>query len=448
MKSIELEQAILGACLLEGEAIDQVVDLIQPEMFYAERHQVVWQALKGQAIQNKPTDIIGIVEALKQQGHLEKIGGAFYLSQLTQRVNQAGNIEHQSRILAQYYMQRQVSGICNKYGTMADRQEGDPLEVLDGITDEVLSLSNLVIDSEPVMAGQALHDFQEWQEKALNSDGGVIGIPSGIDKLDRITKGFKGSDLIIVAGRPGMGKSAFAMQIALNCVRRKEPAIFFSIEMPSIKVITRVLAAESGVDFGRVRDKDYPENGEADIVIQEAKQRIANYPLMIVDEGAVDIGKVQAISKRAKSRLGGLGCIVVDYLQLMKGTGNRKGENREQEIASISRGLKEIAKKLDVPVIALSQFSRAVEQRPDKRPMLSDLRESGAIEQDADMVIGKYRDSYYDILEDENGEPTEGTAEIIILKHRDGELGTIKVGEKLSQMRFFNLDENETYNHF
>lgn len=421
----ELERAVLGALMLEKEAVIEVVEILQPEVFYNEKHKEVYLAIRDLFTNSEPVDLLTVTNQLRARGKLDFIGGPFYLSQLTQRVNQAGNIVFHCRILLQYYIKRELINISYKIEQNAFDDTIDVFDLLDQMEQALFEVSEMNIrknysDMRSVM-GEAI---QELEAMKGNKDG-LTGIPSGFSALDRVTAGWQRSDLVILAARPGMGKTAFVLSTMRNAaVDFQRGVAIFSLEMSSVQLVKRLIAAEAELDSEKLKTGKLSSLEWEQLVTKTS--RLSEAPIFIDDTPALSVLELRAKCRRLKAQHN-IELVIIDYLQLMTGE-SKGGGNREQEIAFISRSLKQLAKELDVPVIALSQLSRAVETRGgDKKPQLSDLRESGSIEQDADMVAFLYRPEYYGITEDEEGNPVAGMGEVIIAKHRNGSLENVSL---------------------
>lgn len=424
-QAVDLEEAVLGALMLEKEAVNTVIDILQPKSFYKDHHQKIFSAIQDLFQKSEPIDLLTVTNELKQRGELDLIGGAYFITQLTNRVASAANIEFHARVISQKYIQRELIRISSDIITDAYDETTDVFTLLDKAESNLFSVAEGNIrknyDSMSTLIREAITQI----ETAKNQEGGVIGVASGFTALDRVTSGWQPSDLIIIAARPAMGKTSFVLSLARNAaVDFNMPVAFFSLEMSSIQLVTRLISAESEISSEKLRSGNL-----ADHEIQQIHSKItelAEAPLFIDDTAGLSVFELRAKARRLKAQHN-IQLLIIDYLQLMSGGGDNKG-NREQEISMISRSLKSIAKELSIPVIALSQLSRAVETRGgDKRPQLSDLRESGSIEQDADMVQFIHRPEYYGLTEDEEGNPTNGVANIIIAKHRNGSVCDIQL---------------------
>ncbi len=425
-QAVDLEEAVLGALMLEKEAVNAAIDILQPKSFYKEIHQKIFSAIQDLFQRSEPVDILTVTNELKQRGELDLIGGPYYITQLTNRVASAANIEFHARIISQKYIQRELIRISSEIITDAYDETTDVFSLLDKAETNLFSVAEGNIRKNYETMSDLIRESIKKIEEAKNQESGVIGVASGFTALDRMTAGWQPSDLVIIAARPAMGKTSYVLSLARNAaVDFNIPVAFFSLEMSSIQLVTRLVSAESEISSEKLRSG----NLRAD-EIQQIHTKIdglAEAPIFIDDTAGLSIFELRAKARRLKSQHD-IQLLIVDYLQLMTGGGDNKNGNREQEISMISRSLKSIAKELNIPVLALSQLSRAVETRGgDKRPQLSDLRESGSIEQDADMVQFIHRAEYYGLTEDEAGNSTTGMATIIIAKHRNGSVGDVKL---------------------
>lgn len=424
-QAIEMEQAVLGAMMLEKEAVNQAIDIVKPPMFYKEAHQEIFGAIQDLFSKAEPIDILTVTNALKSNGKLEFVGGPYYISQLTNRVASSANVEFHARIIAQKFIQRELIRISSEIIHDAFEDTTDVFDLLDRAEQNLFAVSeeNLRKGSESMQA--LISSAIENIEEAGRQEGMVSGIPSGFTQLDRLTSGWQKSDLVILAARPGMGKTAFVLSMARNItVDHKLPVAMFSLEMSALQLVTRLISSETELEAEKLK-KGQLANYEYEQLNSKVNNLI-DAPLHIDDTPALSIFELRAKSRRLKAQHD-IQLIIIDYLQLMSAAGSDAG-NREQEISNISRSLKSLAKELNVPIIALSQLNRSVETRGGtKKPLLSDLRESGAIEQDADLVSFIYRPEYYQLEQDEDGEPTKGMGKIIIAKHRNGPLDEIKL---------------------
>jgi len=419
----DLEEAILGALMLEKKALTDVVEFLRPEHFYSDQHKEIYTSIIDLFKSSEPVDMRTVVAQLRKNGKLEIVGGAYYIAELTSKVSSAANIEYHARIIIEMAIKRDLIQIASQVHHEAYEDTTDVFELLDKTEQSIFQISDSNLRKNyDNMKSLMFRAFQELQEKKNHKDG-LTGIPSGFSRLDRITSGWQKSDLVIIAARPGMGKTAFIVSALRNAaVDFNHPVAIFSLEMASLQLVNRLISAEAELESEKIKKGNLAEFEWQQLV--HKTNRLSSAPIFIDDTPALSILELRAKCRRLKAEHN-VQLIVVDYLQLMKG---EAGGNREQEIASISRALKGIAKELNVPVIALSQLSRGVETRGgDKRPQLSDLRESGSIEQDADIVMFLYRPEYYKITEYEDGTPSQGVAEVIIAKHRNGSLDSVRL---------------------
>ncbi|MFN4314440.1 MAG: replicative DNA helicase [Chitinophagaceae bacterium] len=443
----DLEEAVLGAIMLEKSAFDTVIEILKPECFYVEAHQRIFAAMQGLANKSQPIDILTVAEELRFREELEMIGGAYYVTKLTNAVVSAANIEAHARIILQKFIQRELIRISGEIIGDAYEDSTDVFDLLDDaetklyqITSNHLKKDFDSIDSVLVKTIQRIEDLRHKNED-------VTGVPSGFSHLDRVTYGWQNTDLIILAARPAVGKTAFALNLARNAAMnpsKPTPVALFSLEMSAGQLVQRILSAESEIWLEKIARGKLEEH-EMKQLYARGIQRLAQAPLFIDDTPALNIFELRAKCRRLKNKHN-IGMVIIDYLQLMSGAGENRNTNREQEISNISRNLKGLAKELNIPIIALSQLSRAVEQRGAKEgsrvPQLSDLRESGAIEQDADMVMFLYRPEYYEMTQNAEGENVKGLTEVKIAKHRNGSLDTIKLKALLHIQKFTNWDED------
>ncbi|ANE52608.1 replicative DNA helicase [Flavisolibacter tropicus] len=437
----ELEDAVLGAVMLEKGAFDTVVEILKPECFYVDANQRIFKAMKSLANKSQPIDILTVVEELRMLEELEAVGGPYYVTKLTNSVVSAANIEAHSRIILQKFIQRELIRISGEIINDAYEESADVFDLLDQaeskmyeVTSKHLKSSYQSIDSVLVQTIQRIEEMRHRNED-------ITGVPSGFPSLDKVTYGWQNTDLVILAARPAVGKTAFALNLARNAAldpRKQTPVAVFSLEMGAAQLVGRILAAESEIHLEKI-SRGKMEEHEMKQLYAKGIQKLAQAPIFIDDTASLNIFELRAKCRRLKN-INNIGMIIIDYLQLMSGTGG--SGNREQEISTISRSLKHLAKELQVPIIALSQLSREVEKRKDgnKMPQLSDLRESGAIEQDADMVCFIYRPEYYDVTQNEMGESNRGETHLRIAKHRNGSLETIVLRARLEIQRFF--DDN------
>lgn len=437
-QATELEEAVLGSLMIDRNALSKVIDILNPETFYLDSHQLIFSAIKDLFGASEAVDILTVAQLLRKGGNLERVGGESKLINLSTRVSSSAHIEYHARIVVQKHIQRELIRISNELIEKAYDEATDVLDLLDSAEQSLFSVSqgNLKrnYESSLNLVKQALDRIS-----AISQREGLSGVPSGFREVDRVTSGWQNSDLIILAARPGMGKTAFALSMARNmALDHKIPVAFFSLEMSSIQLITRMISSETGIGAEKLRRGNLDTTEWAQLTSKV--KGLQDAPLFIDDTPGLSIFDLRAKCRRLVSQHQ-IGVIVIDYLQLMTAGNSKAGGNREQEISSISRALKSIAKELEIPVIALSQLSRAVETRGgSKRPLLSDLRESGAIEQDADIVSFIYRPQYYKIHEwDDDQSPSDGQAELIIAKHRNGSLENIRLRFEDTMARFSDI---------
>lgn len=437
----ELEEAVLGAVMIEENAINEVVDILKDDSFYVDAHQRIWRAIRLLFQNQAPIDLLTVTEQLKKNGDLEAVGGAFYIAQLTNKIGSAANVEYHARLIAEKHIQRMLISTSTEIITEAYEDTTDVFELLDKAEKNLFSIAenNLKRNSEDI-SSLLMTELKEIDVRMANSEDHLNGVPSGFIDLDRATGGWQKSDLIILAARPAMGKTAFTLALARNAaVDHKRPVAVFSLEMSSAQLVQRLISMETHIPAEKIR-RGSLEQYEYQILTSKI-DNLRNAPIFIDDTPAINVFELRSKCRRLKQQHD-IQMVVIDYLQLMSGSVDNKGGNREQEISQISRALKGLAKELEIPVIALSQLSRAVETRGgDKKPILSDLRESGAIEQDADIVVFLYRGEYYGIDTDTDGQSTKDIAEVIIAKHRNGPVTTVRTRFINRFAKFENLDE-------
>ncbi len=449
-QAIELEEAVLGALMLDNEALSDTIDILKPEYFYKMEHQKIFDAIIVLFNESKPVDILTVIEELKKLGELESIGGAFYITQLTNNVASSANTEYHARIIVEKFIQRSLIQISSNIIKDSFDETIDVFDLLGKAEQDLFSVTEGSLrksyDKMSVLISNAIISIEELKDKK----DGLSGVPSGFSKLDRVTSGWQKSDLVIVAARPGMGKTAFALTMCRNiAINHNTPIGIFSLEMSSDQLVNRLISSESEIPSEKLRKGNLQEYEF--VQLHEKIKDLAEAPIYIDDTPGLSVFELRAKARRLVKNHG-VKIIIVDYLQLMTAGGNKNG-NREQEISTISRSLKGIAKELKIPVIALSQVNRGVESRTStsKRPILADLRESGAIEQDADIVTFIYRPEYYKIYEWENSDDSRGQAEIIIAKHRNGSLENVRLKfisnlAKFSDLDYFDgVQENDSF---
>jgi replicative DNA helicase len=440
-QALPLEEAVLGALMLDKDALPIVLDILRPESFYADAHQMIYRAILKLFEKSHPVDLLTVTEELKKSGDIDTVGGPYYLVELTSRVASSANIEYHARIVAQKHIQRELIKVSTQIIRDAYEDTTDVFNLLDDAEKGLFAVTQNNLSRQYESMGELASKTLKILEELKNKKDGLTGVPTGFTALDRLTSGWQPSDLIIVAARPGMGKTSFTLALARNAaVDFQKPVALFSLEMASTQLVQRLISMESEISATKLRSGKLEEYEWQQL--HTTIERMSEVPIFIDDTPGINIFELRAKCRRLKMQHD-IQMVIIDYLQLMSGgMESNRGGNREQEISAISRALKGLAKELSVPVIALSQLSRAVETRGgSKRPMLSDLRESGAIEQDADIVTFIYRPEYYQILEDETGQSLKGIAEIIIAKHRNGALDTVKLRFTDQFAKFSDLEE-------
>jgi len=423
-QAIPLEEAVLGAIMLDKDALPTVTEILRKESYYLESHQEIYGAMETIYGKSQPIDLLTVHEELKKAGTLEKIGGISYLMELTNKVASSANIEFHARIIAQKFIQRELIRVSTLIIKDSFDDTKDVFQLLDAAEQNLYEITDKNLNTGYESLKNLAIKAQRQIEAASQQGSEMTGVTTGFVELDKLTSGWQPSDLIIIAARPGMGKTAFTLSLAKNAAEQGKAVAVFSLEMASVQLVQRLISMEAEISGSNLR------NGQMDDYewkkLHAAVEKLADIPIFIDDTPAINIFELRAKCRRLKQN-NDIKMIVIDYLQLMSGAPSDSRGNREQEISSISRALKGLAKELNVPVIALSQLSRAVESRGgEKRPMLSDLRESGAIEQDADIVTFIYRPGYYGIEEGDLGVPSDLT-EIIVAKHRNGSLDTVEL---------------------
>jgi replicative DNA helicase len=442
----EMEEAVLGAIMLEKSAFDTVIEILKPECFYVESNQRIFKAMQSLAQKSLPIDLLTVVEELKLREELDVVGGPYYVSKLTNAVVSSANIDAHSRIILQKFIQRELIRISGEIIGDAYEDSTDVFDLLDDAESKLFEITNNHLRKNFDDINTVLVKTIQRIEDMRNRDEDITGVPSGFPSLDRVTYGWQSTDLIVLAARPSVGKTAFALNLARSAALHptKPTAVgFFSLEMSAGQLVQRILSAESEIWLEKI-SRGKLEEHEMKQLYKRGIERLSNAPIFIDDTAALNIFELRAKCRRLKNKHN-VGLIIIDYLQLMSGAGENRNGNREQEISRISRDLKGLAKELQVPIIALSQLSREVEKRKEgnKMPQLSDLRESGAIEQDADMVMFLYRPEYYDITANEFGENNKGETHVKIAKHRNGSLETIKLKALLHIQKFIEDDSSD-----
>ncbi|PWD98545.1 replicative DNA helicase [Marinilabilia rubra] len=435
-QAVEIEEAVLGALLLEKDAFIAVSELLKPECFYRESHQHIFQAISNLFFHEQPVDILTVTEEIKKIGKMDEVGGAFYVSQLTSRVASAAHIEYHARIIWQKYLQREMIRISSDLQTRSYDESLDVNDLLDEAENSFYLLSQGTMKKEVTQIDPVITESIERIREAGQRTDGLSGVPSGFTGLDRMTSGWQSSDLVIIAARPAMGKTAFVLSMARNmAVAHEQPVALFSLEMSNVQLVNRLIVGETEIPGEKIKNGNLaPYEWEQ---LDSKIHSLMGAPIFVDDTPGLSVFELRAKCRRLKKQHD-IQIIIIDYLQLMSAAGMNPG-SREQEVSMISRSLKGLAKELDVPILALSQLNRGVESRSGlegKRPQLADLRESGAIEQDADMVCFIHRPEYYGLFEDADGYSLEGMAEVIIAKHRNGATGDVRLRFRKELARF------------
>ena len=440
----ELEEAVLGALMLEKDAFSIISDILKPESFYEETHQSIFGAIYNLAMQQKPVDVLTVVEELKKRGELESVGGAIYVAELTDKVASAAHVEYHARIISQKYLARQLITFSSDVVNQAFDEMIDVDDLMQETESKLFEISQRNVKKDVVQINPVIKEALNNLQIAANREDGLSGLQSGFKKLDEITSGWQNSDLVIIAARPAMGKTALVLSMARNmAVNYKFPIGLFSLEMSNVQLVSRLIVNVCQITGDKIKSGKLTE--EEWIRLDSKIKDLYDAPIFVDDTPSLSIFELRTKARRLV-REHGVKIIIIDYLQLMNASGMNYG-SREQEVSMISRSLKGLAKELNIPIIALSQLNRGVETRQGegKRPQLADLRESGAIEQDADIVCFIHRPEYYKITEDEHGS-TIGIAEIIISKHRNGATGIVRMKFESEYALF--KDEEPQYAEF
>ena len=435
-QAVGLEKVVLGALMVDSDAFSMVSEILKPQTFYEPRHQKIYEAIRNMNMDERPVDIMTLVDELTKMGEIDKIGGADYLMDISSGVASAAHIEYHAHILAQKYMGRQLIHYAGDIETQAFDESVDVDELMQHAEGELFTLSQNNLKQDYTQVAPVVKDAVAILQRAASNKGGLTGIPTGYSGLDEMTSGWQASDLVIIAGRPAMGKTSFALSIAKNvAVDYGVPVGFFSLEMNNVQLVNRLISNVCEISGHKILNGQLePNDWER---LDKTIARLSDAPIFVDDTPGLSVFELRTKARRLV-REKGVKLIMIDYLQLMNANGMKFG-SRQEEVSTISRSLKGLAKELDIPVLALSQLSRNVENREGldgKRPQLSDLRESGAIEQDADMVLFVHRPEYYHIYQDEKGNDLHGMAQIIIAKHRKGSTGDVLLNFRGEFTRF------------
>ena len=439
-QAVEVEQAVLGAMMLDKNAVTDTIDMLSAESFYDPKHQYIYGAVRDLFGTSNPIDLLTVTQRLKDKGELEAAGGVVYISSLTQRVASSAHVEYPARIIAQKYIQRELIRMCSETLRDAYDETSDVFELLTKAEGQLFGIAeNNMKKSIATMQTVVSEAIQEIETASKNKEG-LSGVPTGFRGLDALTSGWQRSDMIVIAARPAMGKTAFVLSMARNtAVDYNMGVAIFSLEMSNVQLVKRLIASEARISAEKLRKGNLEDHEFQQLYTRVSK--LSTAPIFIDDTPGLSVFDLRAKCRRLKMQYD-IQMVIIDYLQLMSAGGGKGTGNREQEISTISRSIKEIAKELNIPIIALSQLSRSVETRGgDKRPVLSDLRESGAIEQDADIVGFLYRPEYYGLLQNEDGSSNQGVGEVIIAKHRNGALDTVRMRFVGQFARFENMED-------
>ena len=440
-QALEVERVVLGALMLENDAYSSISDILRAECFYDNKHELIYKAISDLAGSMRPIDMLTVTEQLKRNGSLKAAGDALYISELTSNVASTAHLEFHAKIIAQKFLSRELIKFSGLIQGKAFDESLDVEDLMQEAEGKLFEISQRNIKKDAIQINPVINRAIETIQKAAQKKEGLSGVSSGFTDLDKITSGWQGSDLVIIAARPAMGKTAFVLSMAKNmAVNFKIPVALFSLEMSNVQLVNRLITNVCELPGDKIKSGrlEAYEWEQLDHKINE----LYDAPIFVDDTPSLSVFELRTKARRLY-REHGVRCIIIDYLQLMNASGMAYG-SREQEVSMISRSLKGLAKELDIPIIALSQLNRGVESRtgPEgKRPQLSDLRESGAIEQDADMVCFIHRPEYYNITEDSEGRDLRGLAEIIIAKHRNGATGDVLLAFKNNFVRFENINE-------
>ncbi|PKL90321.1 MAG: replicative DNA helicase [Ignavibacteriae bacterium HGW-Ignavibacteriae-2] len=433
---VEVEQNVLGAMLLDNDAIPKVIEVLKPEHFFDPKHKVIFNSVISLYQSNEPVDTVSLYEELKKEAKVDAAGGIVYISKLSQDISSAANVDYHSRLVLEKWILRQLISTSMEIASSAYEGRDDVFDLLDEAESKIFKISEEGTKESFTSMDKAVKEALELIEAIHSKTLSNVSVPSGFFALDEMLGGFQKSDLVIIAARPSMGKTAFALSFARNAaIEHNVPIALFSLEMSTIQLAMRLISAEARINAHSIRTGKF--KAEDGAKISRTVHKLSKAPIYIDDSPALSVLEMRAKSRRLKAEKN-IGMVIVDYLQLMSAGTNV--DSREREISIISRSLKALAKELNVPVVALSQLNRAVESTSDKRPMLSHLRESGSIEQDADVVLFLYRPEVYGITAYSDGSPTEGVGEVIISKQRNGPVGDVRLKFLKDYARFENLD--------
>ncbi|MDE7379392.1 MAG: replicative DNA helicase [Paraprevotella sp.] len=441
-QAVPFEEAVLGALMIEKDAYSLVSEILKPECFYDHRHQLIYESIRTLNLQQKPVDILTVTEHLNSTGHLEECGGPYYITQLSGKVASSAHIEYHARIIAQKYLARELITFTSRIQSKAFDATVDVDDLMQEAEGKLFEISQQNMKKDYTQINPVIHEAYEMLQKAAARSDGLSGLSSGFEKLDRMTSGWQNSDLVIIAARPAMGKTAFVLSMCRKmAVDMKIPCAMFSLEMSNVQLVNRMIVNVCEIPGEKIKSGQLApyEWGQLDNKITQ----LYDAPFYVDDTPSLSVFELRTKARRLV-REHGVKIIMIDYLQLMNASGMSFG-SRQEEVSTISRSLKGLAKDLNIPIIALSQLNRGVESREGiegKRPQLSDLRESGAIEQDADMVCFIHRPEYYKIYQDEKGRDLHGMAEIIIAKHRNGAVGDVLLKFRGEYARFQDPDED------
>ncbi|MDR0891484.1 MAG: replicative DNA helicase [Mediterranea sp.] len=441
-QATEVEEAVLGALMLEKDAYSMVSEILRPESFYEHRHQLIYTAITNLAMNQQPVDILTVKDALAKMGVLDEVGGAFYIAQLSSKVASSAHIEYHARIIAQKSLARELISFTSKIQSKAFDESIDVADLMQEAEGKLFEISQQNMKKDYTQINPVIEEAYKLMEKAAARTDGLSGLESGFTKLDKMTAGWQNSDLIIIAARPAMGKTAFVLSMAKNiAVDYRNPVALFSLEMSNVQLVNRLIANVCEIPSEKIKSGQLApyEWQQLDYKLKT----LMNAPLYVDDTPSLSVFELRTKARRLV-REHGVRIIIIDYLQLMNASGMSFG-SRQEEVSTISRSLKGLAKELNIPIVALSQLNRGVESREGidgKRPQLSDLRESGAIEQDADMVCFIHRPEYYKIYQDDRGNDLRGMAEIVIAKHRNGAVGEVLLRFKGEFTRFSNPEDD------